>query len=114
MASTPRTHHKIRTRKSHSIDNNRAIYLQPSVCSAELPHSAGKGKGESGKKNERIELLRRLFEVDRGELVDALIQAIGARRGALPQKIGEANQERRDLAASYLHAVRASMRRAKA
>lgn len=65
------------------------------------------------KKKERLEILRKLFAIDNGELIDALIAAIGARRGALPQRIRNADQETRDLAASYLDAVRASMRRAK-
>ncbi len=65
------------------------------------------------KKKERLEILRKLFAIDNGELVDALIQAIGA-RGALPPRISNADQGTRNLAASYLDAVRASMRRAKA
>lgn len=105
MAGTPRIHHKNRARKSHSIDNKGATYLQPSVSSAEAPRSPRR-EGQSMKRNARLKLLRTLFAVDRGASVDRLFLALGPRDDQALAQLIEGDQAKRDLAVQYIESLR--------
>jgi ABC-type thiamine transport system ATPase subunit len=59
-------------------------------------------------KKKRLKLLAEIFAMDEGETVDAIIQAIGAQRGAknLPDVISGATTAQRAKIARYIEAVR--------
>jgi hypothetical protein len=64
-------------------------------------------------KSKRLKLLQELYEIDDGEMLDALIETICIRKVNSQPRVAEADRETRDKAADYLDAVRKSIARAR-